>query len=566
MGERKKLLRVGVTLLLTLSVVLAGCGGGNTKNAEGNGGKASSGTETENVEVSPQNPIEISVFLNEAGQQPTADNKIYKRIKDELGITFKFEFLAGDKDQKLGVMIAGSDFPDIISADQKLTAAEAVIPLEDLIEKYGPNLKKHYAAYWNQMKDPESGHIYYMPNYGAFNGETAGTYYNGPAFYLQKAVLKEFNYPKPKTLDEYFDLIKKYKEKYPTIDGKPTIGFEILNYDWKKWGLFNPPQHLIGHPNDGGVVVNDGVAEIYANKDYAKRYYKKLNEINQEGLLDRETFTQNYDQWLAKLSNGNVLGLFDQRWNFQKAEDSLTTQKKIERTYVALPLVFDESTRDYYRDRTVLNLNNGFGITINGKEKAPRIIKALDMLLDEKWQKLLTWGVEGEDYYVNDQGRFMMTQEQRDHQTDETWKLANKAAAFYGTAPKIEGYFSDKNAVSANDQPEEYQAGLKPYDKEMLDAYGFKSYVDFFSPPPPNAVTYPAWSVDLVDGSPAMLAEKKLSDTQTKHLPKAILANPADFDKVWDEYVAEIEKTNYKVYEDRINEVLKWRIDNWTTK
>lgn len=562
MGDRKKLFRVGVTLLLTLSVVLAGCGGGNNKEASN--GKTS-GSNSEKVEVSPSNPLEISVFLNEAGQQPTADNKIYKRIKDELGVTFKFEFLAGDKDQKLGVMIAGSDYPDIISADQKLTGAGAVIPLEDLIEKYGPNLKKHYAAYWNQMKDPNDGHIYYLPNYGAFNGETAGTYYNGPAFYLQKAVLKEFGYPTPKTLEEYFDLIKKYKEKYPTIDGKPTIGFEILNYDWKTWGLFNPPQHLIGHPNDGGVVVKDGKAEIFANKDYAKRYYKVLNEINQQGLLDRETFTQNYDQWLAKLSNGNVLGLFDQRWNFQKAEDSLTTQKKIERTYVALPLTYDKTIKDYYRDRTVLNLNNGFGITVNAKNPE-RIIMALDKLLDEKWQKLLTWGVEGEDYYVTDKGRFMMTQEQRDHQTDEAWKLANKAAAFYGTAPKIEGYFSDGNAVSANDQIEEYQAALKPYDKEMLDAYGFQSYVEFFSPPPPNAVTYPAWSVDLVDGSPAMLASKKLQDTQTKFLPKAILADPADFDKVWDEFVAEVEKTNYKAYEDRINEVLKWRIENWTTK
>ncbi|PIH55263.1 extracellular solute-binding protein, partial [Paenibacillus sp. LK1] len=182
--------------------------------------------------------------LNEAGQQPTADNKIYKKIKEELGVTFKFEFLAGDKNQKLGVMIAGGDYPDLISADTKLTAAGSVIPLEDLIEEHAPNLKKHYEKYWNQMKDPNDGHIYYLPNYGAYNGEVADTYYSGPAFWIQKAVLKEFGYPTPKTLDEYFDLIAKYKEKYPTIDGKPTVGFEVLNYDWKNWGLLNPPQHL----------------------------------------------------------------------------------------------------------------------------------------------------------------------------------------------------------------------------------------------------------------------------------------------------------------------------------
>ena len=38
-------------------------------------------------------------------------------------------------------MIAGGDYPDLISADTKLTAAGSVIPLEDLIEEHAPNLK-----------------------------------------------------------------------------------------------------------------------------------------------------------------------------------------------------------------------------------------------------------------------------------------------------------------------------------------------------------------------------------------------------------------------------------------
>lgn len=561
MGDRKRvLLRFGAVLLLALSVTVAGCSGGNTKGTDAGTTNNAGGSE-----VGPEQPFEISVFLGEAGQQPTADNKIYKKIKDELGVTFKFEFLAGDKNQKLGVMIAGADYPDMITADTKLTAAGAVIPLEDIIEQHAPNLKKHFEKYWNQMKDPNDGHIYYLPNYGAYNSEVSDTYYSGPAFWIQKAVLKEFNYPTPKTLDEYFELIAKYKEKYPTIDGQPTIGFEILNYDWKNWGLLNPPQHLIGHPNDGGVVVNDGVGEIFADKDYAKDYYQKLNEVNAQGLLDKEAFTQNYDQYMAKLSSGAVLGMFDQHWNFGSAVDSLKTQDKLERTYVGLPLVYDLSTKDYYRDRPSLNLNNGFGITVNAKDPV-KIIKVLDKLIEEDWQKLLTWGVEGEDYQVNEEGRFIKTQEQRDNASDATWKLANKADAYYGTAPKIEGYFSDGNATAASNQPEEYQASLKPFDKEVLDAYGFNSYVDFFSPPPENPIYYPAWSVDLVEGSPAKIANTKLNELSTKYLPKAILASPAEFEATWKEYVTEIQKLDIKAYEDRINEVLKWRIDNWTVK
>lgn len=563
-GKTKSWLRLSTVLLLSLCIVLTGCGGGNGNNgAKPPEQKDSTEQTTPETDGNKIEPFEVSVFIGEAGQQPTPDNKIYKKIKDELGATFNFEFLAGDINQKLGVMIAGSDYPDMMTGNTKLTAAGAYIPLEDLIEEHAPNLKKHYEDYWNMMKDPNDGHIYILPNYGVFNGKLNSTWYSGPAFWIQKAVLEEFGYPKVKTLDEYFDLIAKYKEKYPTIDGSPTIGFEILNYDWRNWGLFNAPQHLIGHPNDGGVVVKDGTAEVFANKDYAKQYYQKLNEMNAQGLIDKETFVQNYDQYLAKLSSGTVLGMFDQHWNFQNAENSLITQGKDERTYVGLPLVYDESIKDHYRDRGPLNLNNGFGISVNAKDPV-KILKLLDALIMEDWQKVLSWGIEGEDYIVNEEGRFMKTQEQRDAFTDGTWKLANKADAFFGFAPKIEGSFSDGNATDAAAQPEEYKAGLKEYDKKFLEAYGFDSYVDFFSEPPENEVAYPAWTIDLVEGSDAKVVNTKLNDLSTKYLPKAILAKPADFESAWSEYTAEIGKINIKAYEDRINEQIQWRIDNWS--
>ncbi|MNC05386.1 hypothetical protein D3C75_528580 [compost metagenome] len=564
-GKSKNMFKFSLIMLLSLSFTLAGCGGNNGNSGKNNAAADNKANAAQTAAADTDGKVEpfnISVFIGEAGQQPTPDNKIFKKIKDETGATFNFEYLAGDINQKLGVMIAGQDYPDMMTGNTKLTAAGAYIPLEDLIEQYAPNLKAHYADYWNMMKDPNDGHIYILPNYGVYNGEVNSSWYSGPAFWIQKAVLKEFGYPKVKTLDEYVDLIAKYKEKYPKIDGSPTIGFEILNSDWRNWGLFNAPQHLIGHPNDGGVVVKDGVAEIFADKDYAKKYYQKLNEMNQKGLIDKETFVQNYDQYMAKLSSGTVLGMFDQHWNFNAAEDSLTTQGKIERTYVGLPLVYDESTKDYYRDLAVLNLNNGFGISVNAKDPV-KIIKLLDTLISEDWQKTFSWGIEGEDYQVEN-GRYIRTQEQRDNASDPTWQLANKAKTFYGFLPKLEGSYSDGNSTDAAAQPEEYAASVKPYDREVLDAYGYNSYVDFFSKPPANPVYYPAWSIDLVEGSDAKIANTKLNELSTKFLPKAILADPGDFDSIWNDYVSDIKKANVKAYEDKINEQIKWRIEKWS--
>ena len=220
----------------------------------------------------------VTAFLSTPSQQPTPDNRVFQRIKEEFGITFEFDIMAGDPDQKIGVMLAGGDFPDLIDAHQRFIDNGAFIPIEDLVEEHAPRLRKHYADCWEMIRH-DDGHIYILPNWGVFDGEYRYNESWGPAFFIQKEVLKEFGFPKLKTLDEYFDLIIKYKEKYPTIEGQPTLGFEILCEGWRNFCLKNAPQHLVGYPNDGDVIVENNIADIFADKDIAKRYYKKLNEM-----------------------------------------------------------------------------------------------------------------------------------------------------------------------------------------------------------------------------------------------------------------------------------------------
>ena len=43
------------------------------------------------------------------------------------------------------------------------------------------------------------------------------------------------------------------------------------------------------------------------------------------------------------------------------------------------------------------------------------------------------------------------------------------------------------------------------------------------------------------------------------------MSKPEKFDAVWKEYVNEYKKINVKAYEDRINEQLQWRIQNWSS-
>ena len=44
------------------------------------------------------------------------------------------------------------------------------------------------------------------------------------------------------------------------------------------------------------------------------------------------------------------------------------------------------------------------------------------------------------------------------------------------------------------------------------------------------------------------------------------MSKPNEFDNIWTEYVDAYKKIDVKSYEDRINEQLKWRIENWSVK
>jgi putative aldouronate transport system substrate-binding protein len=510
-----------------------------------------------------------SIFYGHPGTQPTADNKILKLIKEEFGVTFTQEFTVGEVAQKIGVITASGDYPDIVQCGdyvKGLIEADVLIPLEDLIMEHAPNIYEHYKPFWNQIKDPDDGHIYVLASYGRVYGKYMSSRSFGPAFNIQRGVLKEFGYPEIKTLDEYFDIIEKYKAKYPEVDGKKTIGFEILSYSWRAFCLKNPPQHLAGYPNDGEVIVDPktSVGEIFADKEIAKKYYKKLNEAYLKGLIEKETFVQNYDQYLANISSGRVLGMFDQYWQFQNADENLKTQGEYNKMYVQLPLVY-EGVKDYYMDRPPLNINRGFGITTACKDPV-KFLKLLDTLLEEKWSKIMNWGIEGEDYLVRENGKMYMTPEMRDNFSDPTWKTSNRAQNFWGEAPKREGLYSDGNGCTPGEQPEEFLDGLKPEEKEYLDAYGYKTYIDVFSPPPPNRVDYPAWQIALPDGSPAAVVAKKMDDLKMKWLPKVITAPAGEFDALWTEYVTEFRKLPTDDFLTFINDGLKFRVENWGTK
>ena len=545
----------GFFLLIAAILPLASCGGKKTASGAEAGG--------------PDYPVNISVFSMAAMQQPPADNKIYKWIADNLNVTFTWDILVGEKDQKIGVMIAGGDYPDLLHVDsQKFYEAGALIPLDELIEQHGPRLKQHYASAWEKMKE-EDGHIYVLPVWGVYDGRDQSSWYGDSAMWIQKEVLKEFGYPTIKTVDEYFDLLIKYKEKYPTINGMPTIAFTILTYDWHSFCLINPPNFLAGFPNDGNGTIDSETRmyRVFLYQDISKRWFKKLNEMNAAGIIDRTCFVDNYDQYLSKIASGRVLAFHDQAWQFQQAEYSLENQKMYNRTYAPLPLVFDETIRPRYRNRKLPNIGQGIGVSVKAKDPV-RIIRFLDAQLSEEAQKVIGfWGIEGQDYQYDENGHPYRSEQQRLQQADDLWKLHNQAQLWYNHNPKLEGTFSNGYPTNIADIYTEKEAGLRPDDKELWAAYNVTSHPEMMDiDPPENPVWFPAWQIQIPDGSEAQLAWQRAEALYRKYLPRIILGRPAQFESLWDEYVAELGKIGLDKYEAFMQKEIDKRIEKWSPK
>jgi putative aldouronate transport system substrate-binding protein len=561
----KKLTTVAVAAALSLS--LFGCtAGGEEKEAVIPEGDLADQSGT----LTPSNPTELSIYIESPEQAPAADNKITKLLKDQLGVTLKYEIITPENsDQKIGVMLAGGDFPDLIgTGDIKLRFLEggALTPLDEMIATGDyPNVEEYVEPYIKRMSYTggaiEDG-LYILPNFNRFFGEvTAGTYY-GPAFWIQKRVLADAGYPdlSNMSIDEYFTLIEDFLAKNPQTEGAPTVGFEAPAPTGAEWILTNPPALLAGSPNNGGVIVdsNDD-AEIYGNKDIAKTWYKKLNEEYNKGVVDRETFTLTDDQFQAKIATGAVLGMHNQGWQFGTATASLQSAGQDEYTYVPLMPVYD-GVEPYYADRPVMNLNQGFGVssTSDQKEKA---LKFLDMMLSEPWQKVLSWGIAGEDYEVGDDGVFTRTEQQRADSKDLTWRSSNKLMALNSMIPKHNGTFSDGNAFSPDDQPTEFFATLSDYDKDFMQHYGTQTWMDFVNKAPDNPVYYPAWNISLSDA--ANQANQQMTDAALQNLPKIVAGKTAGFEKAWKEYTDIFKKIDVATYEDEINAGIQDRLANW---
>ena len=86
-------------------------------------------------------------FYNADGEEDSWTNPVAQALTEATGVRLKVDYPVAAQDMKVALMIAEQNFPDLIYAKgdaASLIDAGALLDLTDLIEEYGPNIKKMY--------------------------------------------------------------------------------------------------------------------------------------------------------------------------------------------------------------------------------------------------------------------------------------------------------------------------------------------------------------------------------------------------------------------------------------
>jgi putative aldouronate transport system substrate-binding protein len=491
---------------------------------------------------------EYSIFLGYPKEDYPQEGTIFGDwLEEQTGVTIDWEFIVGDLEQKVGLIAASGDYPDAIhprNETQTLLAAGALIPLDDLIASNGPNIQALYGDLIEMIRLPADGHIYWFPQQMPY-GDMYRNPNPGHGTYVQAAVLESWDYQIPADLDEMADLLIDYADANPEYEGNPTYAWSGCYDTWRWFSISNIPHILSGHPNDGSVNVDwvDGrwVASNYWGTQEEHDSYQILNRIFQAGYFDTEAFVTNYDGYLAKLSTGSVLAMYDQDWQFDQAQQLLLEQDD-GRWYVALPVMLPGYPP------TIMNppgpqVSEGIGISTSCDDPEG-LMDYFDFLAERDTLLRRMWGREGIDYIVGSDGVFTRDEEMIERWRNIDWRNQTYGADYWSNFLRIDSasvLWDGLNNADPGFQPSIYRLSRRDNENAMLDALGIDYFAELFPGADMSRSTYfPAWTITIPPDSVEGITGGRVEDVRRRNIPLLVMAGPGQYERAWNAYMAEL--------------------------
>ncbi|OME91988.1 extracellular solute-binding protein [Paenibacillus lautus] len=301
-------------LLLVSSLVMAGCSGKNTESPSSpQGGSASGSTDS-------SKPVEISVFAVQESGIDIPANKYTKHMEEQFNIKFKWQINPSDgAKEKRQISLASGDYPDAYllthyidefsQADVLKYGQQGVlVPLNDLIDQHGPNIKAAMEA-TPEMKalvTAPDGNIYGL---GAYTECFHCSYPN--KMWINTEWLKKLNLEEPKTTEEFKSMLQAFKTQDPNGNGKAD---EVsLSGSTEDFGVRIIPYLMNSFVYDDDrnyLMMNGGKVDSAAITPEWKEGLTYIKSLYDEGLIDPGAFTQNAEAFkkIGENADAEILG------------------------------------------------------------------------------------------------------------------------------------------------------------------------------------------------------------------------------------------------------------------
>ncbi|WP_165971886.1 extracellular solute-binding protein [Paenibacillus piri] len=399
MKMRTKPVMLGTASLLLLATAACSSDGG-TGNTAANQDKPSESAKEVNASGFPvvNNPITLTAMgAKFSTHGEWKDMKVLNEYAKKTNITINWQTVPDNAfEEKRNIALAGGDLPDMFYR-AKLTPYDEVnygsqgvlLPLNKLIDQYAPNLKALFEKYPEVKKSitAPDGNIYTLPQVADYLAPRIG---NKP--FINKRWLDQLKLSVPTTTEEYYQVLKAFKEKDPNGNGMadeiPWSGdksFPLWAGLRGAWGL-----GTAGEKNANIDIGPDGKIRFYTMDPQYKGLLEYMNKLYKEGLIDKEVFTQELPQFLAKGTEGTVGSI-----NYSNPN---VVGPKYQDDYVSLPALKGPNGDHMYSPVNPTTQTQGtFAITKNNKHPEATI-RWVDYFYGEEGSKFFRMGIEGETY------------------------------------------------------------------------------------------------------------------------------------------------------------------------
>lgn len=246
-------------------------------------------------------------------------NEFTKWYEELTGVHIEWEVVPFKSiPEKLNLMLASGDYPDVLlnmavsNEQQMVYGNEGVfIPLNDLIEKHAPNVQKRIEEIegMKEVLAAPDGNIYALPQIEQCYHCTMSQ-----KLWIYKPWLDHLNLNVPTTTEEYYQVLKAFKERDPNgnglqdeipLAGSPK-GWNTRVHDMLM-NAFIPNNTLTSTKH---MYLKDGKVEVAFDKPEWKQGLEYLNKLYREGLLAAESFTQDGTQLqqMGEMAGTHILG------------------------------------------------------------------------------------------------------------------------------------------------------------------------------------------------------------------------------------------------------------------